>query len=396
MKVMFVGVGLVHYYNLVLNRLMDETGIDIVNVVATNQSGHVGNAVHQTRDGCRFRIVELPEHHIGARYHSFHGLAALILKERPAIAVVSDYYMPTFMLNPAAIRARRLTGMKLIMKSIPFRLKRYDDCLADWRQHSILFRMSPPGLVRRLLLEGLKFMFNIPDAHVNYVTEAYNIYGSYGIARDRIHITYNSPDTDTLLSVCDRIRTLPGPFPPNKQRLIHVGRLIEWKRVDLLLEAVQTLSTTFPNIELLIVGEGPERARLEALTDDLNIRNHVRFTGGIFDPDTLGQHLMASSVYVLAGMGGLSINDAMCFEKPVICSVCDGTERNLVTDNVNGFFFKEGDRVDLCDKITRILSDPLRMAEMGRASRQVIETRVNIHTVIDGYMKAFRYVMGTP
>ena len=61
-----------------------------------------------------------------------------------------------------------------------------------------------------------------------------------------------------------------------------------------------------------------------------------------------------STVYVLAGMGGLSINDAMCFSLFVICLVCDGTEKDLVADGVNGYFFKEGDANDLVDKISLI------------------------------------------
>jgi len=60
--------------------------------------------------------------------------------------------------------------------------------------------------------------------------------------------------------------------------------------------------------------------------------------------------MSASSVYVLAGMGGLSINDAMAYGLPVICSVCDGTERDLVTHHGNGLFFRENNVVDLSVK----------------------------------------------
>lgn len=65
-----------------------------------------------------------------------------------------------------------------------------------------------------------------------------------------------------------------------------------------------------------------------------------------------------STVYVLAGMGGLSINDAMTYGLPVVCSVCDSTERDLVTDGVNGLFFKEDNADSLSDKLNKLLPLP--------------------------------------
>ena len=96
-----------------------------------------------------------------------------------------------------------------------------------------------------------------------------------------------------------------------------------------------------------------------------------------------------SSVYVLAGMGGLSINDAMCFSLPIICSVCDGTERDLVVDGVNGYFFEENDVNSLVEKINLILSDPSKAVEMGRKSLQIIKENVNLNTFTNMYIAGY-------
>ena len=98
-------------------------------------------------------------------------------------------------------------------------------------------------------------------------------------------------------------------------------------------------------------------------------------------------------MYVLAGMGGLSINDAMCYELPVICSVCDGTERDLVIDGKNGYFFKEGDASDLASKIEAVLSDEDKRKKMGAESLHIIEDKININTVADNYIKVFNNVL---
>jgi glycosyltransferase involved in cell wall biosynthesis len=101
---------------------------------------------------------------------------------------------------------------------------------------------------------------------------------------------------------------------------------------------------------------------------------------------------MASSVYVLAGMGGLSINEAMAYGKPVICSRCDGTERDLVKDCENGLYFQEGNAKDLADKIGILLKDPFQGRRMGEHSLSVIEQKINLETVTRRFMDCFTYL----
>ena len=126
---------------------------------------------------------------------------------------------------------------------------------------------------------------------------------------------------------------------------------------------------------------------------DLGLRNRILFTGAIYDPIELAQYMNESSVYVLAGMGGLSINDAMCFSLPIICSVCDGTERDLVVDGVNGYFFEENDVNSLVEKINLILSDSLKATQMGEKSLQTIKERVNLNTFAKVYREAIEFAV---
>ena len=91
-------------------------------------------------------------------------------------------------------------------------------------------------------------------------------------------------------------------------------------------------------------------------------------------------------------MGGLSINEAMAFDKPIICSVCDGTEKKLVRENYNGKYFKEGDEEDLTNKIEYFFNNPEETERMRINSGKIIREEININTVIDGYIRAFNYV----
>jgi glycosyltransferase involved in cell wall biosynthesis len=144
---------------------------------------------------------------------------------------------------------------------------------------------------------------------------------------------------------------------------------------------------------LFIIGTGPEDEYLRSLVARKGLEGKIRFLGAIYNPEDLAREIISSAVYVLAGMGGLSINEAMSFGKPVVCSRCDGTEKDLVTEGETGFYFKEGDAVDLAEKIDVLLSDPVRAKIMGSNALSVIQEKINLQTVAQQYVNCFSHVI---
>ena len=404
MNVLFMGVGLVHYFNPILNRLQQRHGIRITNLIPGDSRGHLQPGVHTSLENVCFKVARLNERGFSRLYRGFSGLDRLLYRERPEIIVYTDYYMNLFLVDLAVVRAVRRLGIKLIMKSIPFRLRTMNDALYDpdnvpklddYLPRCLRNKLNRPGLLKlahRMNVRMNRAAFLRPDAHVCYVPEARDIYASYGVHRDRIFLTYNSPDTDHLLKVRSQLERTGGAPAEKEHRLIHVGRLVEWKRVDLLIRSMARLTREFPEAELVVVGDGPEKERLVSLVRELRLEKSIAFAGAVYDPSALGRHLLSSAVYVLGGMGGLSLNDAMCFGRPVICSICDGTEKAIVRDGVNGLFFRNGDVDDLTAKIRYMLSHPAERAGMGRQSTRIIHEEINVHTVISGYLQAFQFV----
>jgi len=402
-KILFISNGLTHYYNLVLSRLNSEPGIELVAVVPKQCSSHIGEGVYQTKDGINFRVVELEESRKLYLYTTFKGLASLIRKERPDVVIVIDIYLFTFLLDVAVVVAMKLAQSKLILKTHPFRYPTYQEALVEIEKSSSEFKLLPKtinklvcmfGLVR-ILRKGVLYLnrlaLNMVDAHVNYI-EAHKLWATYGVPREKIFVTMNSPDTDILFNVKKALKDIDSILPVNPYRILHVGRLVEWKRVDMLIRTVARLKTVFPDVELLVIGKGPEEAMLRQLAFELNLEKEIKFVGGVYEPRQLGQYFNASSLYVLAGMGGISINEAMCFGLPILCSICDGTEKILVREGVNGRYFKDGSEDDLFNKIKWFFEHPEKMKEMGCESIKIIEKDVNIRTVINGYRQALDYV----
>jgi glycosyltransferase involved in cell wall biosynthesis len=438
MKILFIGVGLTDYTNQILNKLNKEADIELYNLVDSGGKGHVGDAVHQTNDGINFNVVKLKQQIFNIfsdyRYKGFKNFRETVENIKPEIIVITEVYLP-FIINSRKNRNLiKKMGIKLVMKDIPFRLDKYqdtknkiirgelDDSYTPFYYSileivskktkssnilllttSFLRRLNISPLYKKIIgrkillkkLEQKKHLLNFVDAHVDYVEEAYEIFGSYGVSKEKIFIMYNSPDTDYLFEIRKEIEKEKPKLPENKHRLIHIGRLIEWKNVDMLIRSVKDISNKYNDIELLIIGNGPEEQKLRKLTSELNLEKSVIFLGGLYNPREIGRYLLSSTIYVLAGMGGISINDAMVFGKPIICSICDGTEKKLVYNDFNGLYFKDGNKDDLTKKILMILDDENKIRTMGENSTSIIKDKINIHTVISGYKNAFNYVLKT-
>lgn len=398
MKILFLQGGLPHYYTLVLNKLQDLEGVEIGLIIPLQSGMTVGSGVEQNRKDIRFPLFELPEYKTYYSKPFFKGFKEVVKEFNPDIILTGWPYMMHFVFYPGLKKRLQKEGKTFIYKDIPFNIPPYGSARKFFRENRNLTESL--GKSKIPIWDELKFLaltqvrkwyLGMVDAHIYYTRESIQLISTYGIAPERIFISANSPDTDILLSTYEKVLQSPKILEPNPHRIIHVGRLVKWKRVDLLIQSVAQLSKTYPQIELLVAGYGPEEKALKELALKLGVPQRVKFLGGIYDPFTLGQYLNESQIYILAGMGGLSINDAMCFAKPIICSVADGTEKQLVRDGENGYYFENGNLEDLVRKISQLLSDPMKIESFGNRSLEIIQKEVNIHTVLDAYIKAFEF-----
>jgi glycosyltransferase involved in cell wall biosynthesis len=367
-----------------------------------NNSYQVGAGVKLTTDGINFNVIYLEERRRLFLYSSFKELSHTISQEKPDVVMVMRSTLPAFLFEFSLRKVMRSLDIKLILKDHPFRLLSYPEAVKEISSTRQVFKTVPKvvnkiitiskldKLLRKIQLEINRKSLIIPDAHVHYV-EAFDILESYCVPREKIFVTRNSPDTDSLFKTKKDICKLPKILLDNPYRIIHVGRLVVWKRVDMLIRSFANVQKQFTQAELLVIGFGPEEYKLKKLAKELKLENSVVFLGGVYEQKLLGQYLMESTLYVLAGMGGLSINDAMCFGLPIVCSECDGTEKFLVREGVNGRYFNDNDEDDLSEKIKWFFHNPERSKEMGQTSEEIIRNEININTVIKEYEKALDY-----
>jgi glycosyltransferase involved in cell wall biosynthesis len=163
---------------------------------------------------------------------------------------------------------------------------------------------------------------------------------------------------------------------PERPVILFASKLQERKHAGHLLEAYRSLiANRAPQDRpyLVIVGDGEQRAALEARTQELGL-DEVRFAG-FRNQSELPRFFQLADVFVLPSRHepwGLIVNEAMAAGCPVIVSTDVGCHTDLVTDGLEGCVFPVGDIVALTDALRRVFSSPTSAALMGQFARKRI------------------------
>jgi len=149
-----------------------------------------------------------------------------------------------------------------------------------------------------------------------------------------------------------------------------VGRLVTTKGVRILFEAADILGQKNRPLELLIIGDGPERQSLEELARDSGLGSRVRFAGRL-GGEQLEVELAGATVAVLPSLGGevfgLVVAENMLRGLPVVASDL-GALAEVLGDA--GLTFRTGDAAELASAIESLLDNPSLAARLGQAGRQ--------------------------
>lgn len=163
------------------------------------------------------------------------------------------------------------------------------------------------------------------------------------------------------------------------KRILFIGRLAAVKGAPLLLEAIASVRAAHPDLSLAIVGDGPDRARLEARAVALGLADAVTFLGYQSQP-AVAEILEQADMLVLPSFAEgvpVVLMEAMASRLPVIASRVAGVQE-LVEHGVSGFVTAPGDVADLSAKLGSLLSDPALCARMGAAGRMKVEAEFDV------------------
>lgn len=168
--------------------------------------------------------------------------------------------------------------------------------------------------------------------------------------------------------------------------LVFVGRLVEKKGVSVLLTAMEQLLKTCSDLTLLIIGDGPERARLEAQAQSLNISGQVRFLGAR-EQHALPYLYCEASIAIVPSIQeglGLTVIEAMGCECAVVASALAAI-KDMIRDRENGLLFSPGNAAALAQAVSELLDDPSKRKKLARQGRQSVLSRYDWNIISQNY-----------
>jgi colanic acid/amylovoran biosynthesis glycosyltransferase len=184
-----------------------------------------------------------------------------------------------------------------------------------------------------------------------------------------------------------------GPFPvPSAARLVSIGRIVEQKGQAILIQAVARLLERGLDVKLVIVGDGPMRADIEALINTLGLRDHVRITGYLSNQGVCDELLAARALVLPSFAEGLPgvFFEALALGRPVI-STYIAAHPELIEQGVNGWLVPAGAVEPLVDAMAEALTaDPAHLERMGRAGAALIAEQHDICTQAKKLANLFR------
>lgn len=187
-----------------------------------------------------------------------------------------------------------------------------------------------------------------------------------------------------------------GASPRDRIRILSVARLVEKKGIEYGIQAVSKLVQTKPEVEYLIVGDGPLKPELSGLIDRLRMNEHIKLMGWMNQAETFA-FMQQSDIFLAPSVTSQSgdqegipvvLMEAMAHGLPVVSTRHSGIPE-LVFDNQTGVLVGEQEVDELAEKIDRLISSPDLLKKFGHAGRQVVEEQYNTRLLNEELERTF-------
>ncbi|HXW13692.1 MAG TPA: glycosyltransferase family 4 protein [Terriglobia bacterium] len=213
---------------------------------------------------------------------------------------------------------------------------------------------------------------------------------SFGVQRERIRVIANGIDIRAFASAS---AATPDPTrAPGEHILGIIGRLDLQKGFEYLLRAVANLRSSFPGLSLLIVGEGPDRGKIEELVSHHGLTGHVMMTGRQTDMPKIYNSF---DIFVLPSLNEglpMTLLEAMAAGKAIIATRV-GAVPQVVTDGVTGLLVEPGDVTSLKGAISQLLYDPDRCRQLGRNAQAHVMEHYSAAAMAQKYHEMYAQVL---
>lgn len=178
-------------------------------------------------------------------------------------------------------------------------------------------------------------------------------------------VVYPLPPTEPEINPAAVVET-------ERRLMLAVGRLSEEKQFDLLMVAFESLAKRYPEWDLIILGEGPERQRLEQQREQIGLTDCVHLPGRV---GNLSDWYMRANLFVMSSrFEGFpnTLAEAMAHGLPVVSFDCDAGPRDIIRDGVDGYLVQpDAGKTGLSQAMETLMQDEGLRRKMGEAAKEI-------------------------
>lgn len=178
--------------------------------------------------------------------------------------------------------------------------------------------------------------------------------------------------------------------------VLSVSNLYESKGISLNIQAIGKISKKYHNLQYYVIGDGPERSKLERLTRKINLNDKILFLGQLTHSEAL-RYMTKADIFSLPSWNegfGIVYLEAMACGKPVIACRGEGIE-DVIEDGVTGLLVNPNDLDDLVVKLELLIREPVRARELGMRARELVMEKYtweeNAKNTIAVYKKVLKH-----
>jgi glycosyltransferase involved in cell wall biosynthesis len=210
---------------------------------------------------------------------------------------------------------------------------------------------------------------------------------TWGVHASRIRVVYSAFIPE---EIPEGKKDLGALFDMPGIALVSSARLVPWKGMHTLIELMPELQKDFNGIGLVILGDGPERTRLENIAKNAGVAGRVRFMGDVPHATAL-RYFKAADVFVLnTGYEGLSYTllEVMAQGTPIVTTAVGGNPE-LIESGRDGILVQYDNKTELLAAIRGILSGSIGGVGLARAAQEKVKNFSEAR-MIDGTIAVLR------
>ncbi len=354
--------------------------------IALRKFGHNVIMVSEPKEEEKGLFRELARNQINC--HTLHGLDNLSIKNTIRAAGTMEKIIDYHDVDVIHAQGIRHSLVAFLASKI-FRCKKKIRVVVSIHttSHGTLYENAT------LLVES--FLLNICAHLAMPVAKSFaNRLVNFGLCPDKVVTVHNGIDLelfDEIMRSNEYLSLLPADFRSSSSIVVgYFANMVPRKGHKYLIEAISEVSKEFPNIRLIITSNGPLRDKLKILSENLDIKRKVLFTGKV-GYRSLYQLLKRIDIYAFPSLAELfpfAILEAMAAGKPIVATNVGGVSEAVI-DGVNGHLIPPKEPISLAKAIINLINDSDKAKEMGKNSRMLVEEKFDLAKIVHDLTRCY-------